>query len=332
MHCATGIRIHPRKIPAAFSNIRNPSANNLTGTRSSGNPNRQAARPRWLMRKNLDLLWRETTAMIRKLFLFGGGAALVCVLVFGRSALSYVRTAGGFVSQSAQEAVPIEFQIERARGMIQDLVPEVRKNMHIIAKEEIDVQRLDEQISDAEARQAKEKEQVLRLKTDLAENKETYSYAGRTYTANEVRTDLANRFERFKTNDATLASLKEIRNARQKSLTAARQKLEGMLASKRQLQVQVENLEARVQMVAAAKTTSNYQFDDSRLGQVKELVAGLRSRLDVAEKLVNAETTFDGEIPLDKATPANITEQVGEYFSDKTTVATTAMVAKNVEP
>ena len=88
-----------------------------------------------------------------------------------------------------------------------------------------------------------------------------------------MRTDLAHRFERYKTGETMLSSLKEIRNARQKSLVAARQKLEGMLASKRQLQVEVENLEARVQMIAAAKSTSNYQFDDSRLGRVKELVA-----------------------------------------------------------
>ena len=134
----------------------------------------------------------------------------------------------------------------------------------------------------------------------------------------EVRTDLANRFERYKTGEATLASLKEIRNARQKSLVAARQKLEGMLASKRQLQVEVENLEARLQMIAAAKATSNYQFDDSQLGRVKELVANLRSRLEVAEKLVNAEVYYHDEIPLDKATPENIVEQVTEHFAAKT--------------
>ena len=81
-----------------------------------------------------------------------------------------------------------------------------------------------------------------------------------------MQTDLANRFERYKTSEATLASLKEIRDARQKSLAAARQKLEGMLAAKRQLQVEVENLEARMQMVAAAKTTSNYQFDEAGWG------------------------------------------------------------------
>lgn len=256
--------------------------------------------------------------MIKKMLIVGGGAALVGLVLVGRDALSYVRTSTGYVTDTVQESVPIEFQIDRARGMVQDLVPEVRKNMHVIAKEEVEVQRIDEQIVDNTARLAKEKEQLLRLKTDLASGKDAFEYGGRTYSAEEVRTDLASRFERYKTGEATAASLKDIRNARQKSLTAARQKLEGMLASKRQLQVEVENLEARLQMIAAAKATSNYQFDDSRLGRVKELVSNLRTRLEVAEKVVNAEVYYHDEIPLEKATPANIVEQVSEHFAAKT--------------
>ena len=256
--------------------------------------------------------------MIRKMMAIGGGAALLGVLLVGREAWSYLRTSVGYVTDAVQEAVPTEFQIDRARGMIQDLVPEVRKNMHIIAKEEVDVARLDEQIGTDESRLGKEKEQLLRLRTDLTSGKGEFRYAGRSYTADEVRSDLALRFERYKTGETTLVSLREIRNARQKSLAAARQKLEGMLASKRQLQVEVENLEARVQMIAAAKSTSNYQFDDGRLGRVKELVANLRNRLEVAEKLVNAEVNFHDEIPLDKATPENIVEQVTRHFAEKT--------------
>jgi tRNA U34 5-carboxymethylaminomethyl modifying GTPase MnmE/TrmE len=142
-----------------------------------------------------------------------------------------------------------------------------------------------------------------------------------------VRIDLTHRFERYKTSEATLASLREIRDARQKSLAAAQQKLEGMLASRRQLQVDVENLEARLQMIAAAKATSNYQFDDSRLGRVKELVSNLRTRLQVAEKLVNAEVYYHDEIPLDKVAPENIVQQVTEHFAP-TTPATSAVAKK----
>ncbi|MBN2578391.1 MAG: hypothetical protein JXB10_05315 [Pirellulales bacterium] len=256
--------------------------------------------------------------MIRKVLkitLIATAGLVVVSLFVGRDTVSYFRTTAGYFSDSVRESIPIEFQIDRARGLIQDLVPEVRKNMHIIAKEEVEVQKLDEQIAETEDRLAKEKEQILRLKTDLARRDDAYRYAGRSYTVEEVRADLAHRFERYKTADATQASLKEMRIAREKSLAAARQKLEGMMAAKRQLQVEVENLEARAQMLAAAQTTSNYQFDDSRLGHVKELIAGLKTRLNVAEKLVGAEANFHDEIPLDKSAPENIVEQVTEYFA-----------------
>jgi chromosome segregation ATPase len=266
--------------------------------------------------------------MIKRIVIGAGVATMVGVFLFGRDVFSYIRTSAGYVKDSVQSSVPIEFQIDRARNMIKDLVPEVRKNMHIIAKEEVEVQRLEEQMAAAEARLVKEKEQIVRLKTDLGGGKGELRYAGRSYTADEVKTDLANRFERYKTSEATLASLKEIRSARQKSLTAARQKLDGMLAQKRQLQVDVENLEARTQMIAAAQTTSNYQFDDSQLGRVKELVGNLRTRLEVAEKMVNAEMQFQGEIPLDKPAPENIVDQVSEYFGEKAAAPDAKKVAQ----
>ncbi len=266
--------------------------------------------------------------MIKKTIITSAIVILVGLLTFGRNTLGYIRTSMGYVHDSVQNSVPVGFEIDHARQMVQDLAPEVRKNMHVIAKEEVEVQRLDEQIANAEAKLAKEKDQILRLKTDLAAVKSSYQYGGRSFTSDEVKSDLANRFDRFKTSEATVASLKQIHQARERSLSAARQKLEGMLAQKRQLQVEVENLEARNQMVAAAQTTSSYQFDDSQLGHVKELVSNLKTRLEVSEKLVNAESEFQGEIPLDKAAPQNILEQVGDYFGEKHPDAKAVVIAE----
>ena len=58
------------------------------------------------------------------------------------------------------------------------------------------MQRLEEQIAQNDARQHKEKEHMMRLKGDVAGGKNTFAYGGRNYTLDEVRTDLANRFER----------------------------------------------------------------------------------------------------------------------------------------
>ncbi|NIP87327.1 MAG: hypothetical protein GTO03_17940 [Planctomycetales bacterium] len=218
------------------------------------------------------------------------------------------------MKDSVKEKVPVEFEIDRARKMVQNLLPDIRKAMHVIATEEVEVERLQRQIAQAEENLAQEKTDIVRLRDDLTSPRDGYTYAGRYYTVSQVRRDLANRFERYKTDDATLASLREIYDARTRSLEAARQKLEHMLAAKRQLEVDVENLEARLKMVEVAQTSSEINVDDSRLGRCKELITKLRTRLDVAERIVNAEGQYRGEIILEEPAAADLEQQITEYF------------------
>lgn len=266
--------------------------------------------------------------MIKKAIFAGVGVSLLGLFLFGRDAASYVGTSVGWVKDSVKSAVPIEFEIERARKMVRDIVPDIRKNMHVIAREEVEIERLAEQIGKAEGTQTADKENLLRLKNDLGTQQVSFNYAGRSYSRDQVKVDLANRFERFKTRDATLASLREMHNARLASLEAARQKLDGMLAAKRQLEVEVQNLEARLKLVEAAQTTSSATFDDSRLSRAKDLIADLRSRLDVAERLVDSEGAFQGEIPLTEPVSDEIVDEVTEYFDGDSQDAPKEVVAQ----
>ncbi|RMF94543.1 MAG: hypothetical protein D6741_12525 [Planctomycetota bacterium] len=266
----------------------------------------------------------EKRVMLKKILIGTGIVVLVSGFFFGRDLFSYVKTSMGYAHSAVVDAVPMEFQIERARGMIEDLLPEIRKNMLAIAKEEVEVERLEKQIAQARENLEVQKSHILRLKDDLAGGKVEFVYAGRKYTADEVKADLAARFERYQTSEATLADLEKIYRARVKSLEAARKKMDGMLAAKRQLEVEVENLQARLQMIQAAETTSAYQFDETRLGRARELVDELKSKLDVAEKLVSSEGTYTGEIPLDEPSREDIVEQVSAYFADQPEVSQVA--------
>lgn len=252
--------------------------------------------------------------MIKKAIILVGVVVLIGLLLYGTHAISYIRTSAGYVADSVREAVPIGFEIDRAKGMIEDLEPEVRKNMQAIAKEEVELRRLEEQIEGTEARLGKEKDHLMRLQSDLATGKDLFQYVGRSYTADQVKADLVNRFQRYRTGDETLASLRQIHAARQKSLEAARRKLEGMLAAKRQLEVEIENLAAQQKMIAATRAGSQYQFDDSRLGRVKQLVCDLRTRLEVDATLAEAESQFHDGIPLDEVDPEDVVDQVTRYF------------------
>ena len=257
--------------------------------------------------------------MFKRALLVVGGAALLGTFLFGRNAVSYVATGAGMVKDSVKDSVPISFEIERARSMIRALEPDIRKNMHVIAKEEVDIENLEKQIATTEKRLGKDKTELMRLKADLASGKDVFQYAGRSYSEKQVRSDLSNRFARFKTSEATLASLNEIYQARQRSLEAARMKLEGMRVAQKQLEADVENLEARLKAVEVAQTTSNYNFDDSQLARSKDLINDLRARLQVAEKLVNSEEYLPGEIPLDEKSSEELIDEVTSHFEEPAT-------------
>ena len=252
--------------------------------------------------------------MIKKALFTVVALGLVTVFVFGRDAASYVTTTYHRVTGAVKESVPIEFQIDRATSMVRDLEPEIRRSMHVIAKEEVAVEQLNKQIASAEDKAGKDKREILRLQADLSQNKDVYRYASRNYSAGEVKQDLARRFNRFKVTDDTLTSLKSMRDARDRNLDAAQQKLSAMVDARRKLAVDVENLKAKHKLVQVAQATSDYQFDESQLARAKELITDIRTQLDVAAKLANADVNVQAEIPLDESAATDITDQVAEYF------------------
>lgn len=254
--------------------------------------------------------------MFRRVFMVGAGAALVAGLFFGRDALSYVSTSFGWMRQTVKNAVPVDFELERARKMIKDLDPEIRNNMHVIAKEEVEVSRLKDQLGDANKQLEKERKDIVRLKTDLDGGGSVFVYAGQSYSTKQVENDLSRRFDRFKTREATAEKLRKILDAREAGLAAANEKLKGMQAAKRQLEVEVENLRARVEMVRVAESTSNFNFDDSQLARTREAIQEISSRIDVAEKLANANITPLDQIKLDDAESRNISDEVAKYFAE----------------
>lgn len=252
--------------------------------------------------------------MIKKLACTGVGAALLAGLVFGTDAYSYISTTASRVSDNVKNSVPVEFELDRARKMIQDLTPEIRRNMHLIAKEEVEVEKLQSRVGDLEEKLSSNKADIIRLKNDLDSGSTYFTYAGHEYSRNAVQTDLAGRFERFKTQDATRVKLESILRAREQGLEAARAKLDGMLTARRQLEVDVENLEARQKMVEVAQTSSKFAFDDSHLSKTKRLVDEIRTRIDVAERMVDVDGELVGEIQLEEQVDADISNEVASYF------------------
>ena len=267
--------------------------------------------------------------MLKKVVLLGGAAVLLLGLLFGREACSYVKTSLGWVRQSVKDAIPIEVELDRARRMIADLNPEIRRNMTLIAREEVNVQKLADSIKATDEALAKAKADILRLNSDLRSGSEQFAYAGRTYTTKQVRDDLARRFQRFKTKEEANKHLREVLAARRTTLQAAQEKLESMMAAKEQLEVDVEQLEARLKMVQVAQSRSEINFDDSHLARTKELLSDIQSRIDVAARLVNADEYYHEEIPVNAEDTAesDIATEIAKYFGESNQSETTSVEA-----
>lgn len=261
--------------------------------------------------------------MLKKSLIAGGAVALVLALLFGRHSWSYVTTFYDGVQQAVKDSVSIEFELKRAHKMIKDLDPEIRKAEHLIAKEEVEVEKLSKSVEKNVSSLAVDQTHIMKLKGDLERGDSTFVYATKsgtkTYSARQVRNDLTSRFERFKTKEATTDKLTKIMEAREKGLQAAREQLTAMRSAKRQLEEEVANLEARLKMVEVAKTSSDLNIDDSHLARTRELIGEIGTRIDVQAKLLDANTSLSEEIQLEEPSASSkdddITKQISDYFA-----------------
>lgn len=254
--------------------------------------------------------------MLRKFFMSSLIVAMVTGGLVATGAWSYLRTGVSEASRAVKDSVPVEWELKRARQMIQDLKPEIAKNMQVVAKEEVSVQRLSEEITTKKNLLTKSRDDIMRLKDDLKSGSVHFVYAGRKYSQDQVRDDLTNRFKQFQVHEATTQKLSQVLAAREKNLDAARRKLDEMLTAKRELEVEVENLQARQTMVEVAQTSNPVSLDDSHLSSTRQLLDDIRTRIDVAERMTASEGALSGTIQLDEPTTNDVLQEIADYFGE----------------
>ena len=250
-----------------------------------------------------------------KLGLIGAtGFGLLGGLLFGRDAVSYVKSSAKGVRTAVKDTVPIEFELRRARDLIEEIIPEMQANIRLIAEEEVEVAALKGEIAKNREGLDDEQSKIKTLRVAMEQPRAQYSFAGRTYTRDDVKGDLAARFERFKESEVVLASKAKVLESREKSLDAARQMLAKTTGEKRILENRIEALASQYRLVKAASAGSKIQVDNSKLAQTEKLIAQIQKRLDVAERVLAHESRFVESIPVDTVVEEDLVAQVDDYF------------------
>ena len=146
--------------------------------------------------------------MLKKLML---GSAIVVgsgVLLVGTSGVSYVRTGYHSLRETIKEQIPLDVEISRARDMITDLQPEIVSNLKVIAREEVEVARLQREVQAKNETLVKSKQAILKLKDDVQSGAKFVSYGGKSWDMEQVKKDLAGRFKIFSTFSAVASCVR----------------------------------------------------------------------------------------------------------------------------
>ena len=255
------------------------------------------------------------------------GVSLLGGLLFGKDLVSYVSSSAKSVRTVVKDSVPIEFELRRARDLLEDIIPEMHANIRLIAQEEVEVAALKVDITKSEESFKEEKGRIAKLRNALEVQQAQYHFGGREYPRSYVKEDLANRFERFKESEIVLASKRRLLTTRENSLHAAMNLLEQTRGRKRVLKDKIESLASQYRLVKAASIGSNIQVDNSKLAQTEKLISQIKRRLDVAERVLAHESQFVQAIPVDAVAEADLLTQVDEYFQIKEKNPTLASAA-----
>ena len=237
-------------------------------------------------------------------------------LFFGTDLVSYVRSGARSIRTSVKDSVSIDFELRRARDLLDEIIPEMHANIRLIAKEEVELANLHQEVDQAAAAMVEGEAAVRKLTALLATDRADFTLGRRRYDREAVKGELSRRFERHKEAEMVLAGKRRLLTAREKSLHGAMELLEKARARKAVLADRIESLAGQYRLVQAASVGSNVHVDNSKLAQTEKLIQRIKSRLDVAERVLAHEGRFVEPMAVDVVDEKELVAQVNEYFGD----------------
>jgi len=226
-----------------------------------------------------------------------------------------MHSAGKSIQRAFTTSDPVEFELQRARDMAEDIIPEMHDNIRLIAEEEIEIANLKNSIEESQEGLDAEKNRIARLKTMLTNNFASYRVNGYEYSRQQVRSDLAKSFDRYKEAEVILESKRRMLASREQSLSAAIQLLEQTRSQKALLEEKIQSLESQHRLIQASAVGSKLKLDDSKLAQTEKLIQQIKKRLDVSERILAHEGKFVQTIPVDTVDEKDLLAEIDEHFS-----------------
>ena len=242
------------------------------------------------------------------------GAVVVGWLIFGRELGSYAYSSARSVQTAVKDSVPIEFELQRARHLVDEIVPEIHAHVRHIAQQEVEIADLRQDIERSDRSIAEEHARVQRLRDSLDTEYASVVLSGVSYSREQVREDLSRRFDALKEAEVILAGKQRLLAKREQAMAAAMSALEHTRSQKSLLEGQIASLEAQHKLVQAASAGTEFAIDDTKLAQTERLIGQIRRQLDVAERVLAHESRFTQPIPVETISEPDLLAEVDEHL------------------
>ncbi len=250
-----------------------------------------------------------------------GGALILGGLVFGTDLFGYASSSYKQFRTKVKSAVPVELEIQRARDLLADLVPELKANIVLVAQEEVAVDELEKELS-------KERQRVASARDKMRGMKDTLTVQPVAYSADLGRTRqveaLAMQLERVRLGEKLLEGKDKVLSVRKRSLDTAIQTLKGAQVRKVELEAEIERLEHDVRLMKLENQGPRVCVEQSSLAKAERLVAELRKRLEVAQKVLASGAVIDEDPPTAPVSEDEIICRVNEYLDETAPAVTLA--------
>jgi hypothetical protein len=240
---------------------------------------------------------------------------IIGALLFGKDIVSYLRSSAKSVQDAVKSNVPTEFELRRARDLLEEIIPEMHANIRLIAQEEVEIAALKSDIERSAVAGMEERRHLERISSALGDRRlANCTIGGSRCDRDQLKEELAQRFNRFKEAEIVLASKRRLLTARERSLQSALALLERTRSQKILLAQKIETLESQNRLIKAAAVGSAIEFDNSKLTQTERLIGQIKKRLDVAERVLAHESRFVQPVAIDETSEEDLLAEVREYL------------------
>ena len=245
-------------------------------------------------------------------------AALLGVgfFAFGTHMGSYISTVTGSLRESIHGQIPVEFELKRAETLVKEINPEIKASMRDLAQAEVELEDLQVSVvklGEIVASQQNRVQNGYRLLSGNGDGE--IRLASHGYPRRRFETELANAFDSYTNNKAILKTKTALIDRQTQAVAAAKQRLDVVRSEKVRLETMISSLKVQKSSLdALAAGSRRFDLDDSSLSQAKQVLANVKERLDVTQKMLEYDMFPETFGDVAEAPQRDILKDISDHF------------------